>query len=291
MLIGHEKIMQDLKDELAAGRLHHAQLFVGPEHVGKTKLALSMTTKMQDADANEILKQQILDGADSDTLLFLDDGEGLAIETVRGIIKRIGQTHSRPYLIVVIENIGRMKIEAMNALLKTLEEPPEGVVFFLTANREEDIIPTILSRCCVRHFHTVSDKLLRGACEGNVYEEQLVSFAMGRPGKLRRLIDDHEYFEAHQELYQDVSAFLENPNTHSAFQLVRKYESHALQQELLDIFLHRMRTFALSSQRPEALLHLNLAQVMNEIEDTKQDLEKNVNKKLLLENLLLTFAP
>lgn len=276
---------------MSAGRLHHAQLFLGPEHVGKTKVATALTIEMQGASEDVILKKQILGGADADTLIFLDDGEVLPIQTIRDIIKRIGQTHNRPYLIVVIENIGRMKVETMNTLLKTLEEPPEGVVFFLTANCEEDIIPTIRSRARISHFHTVSDKLLRGACEGNVYEEQLVAFAMGRPGKLRRLIDDSEYFETHQEIYQDVNQFLENPNTHGAFQLVRKYENHDLQQEMLDILLHRVRTFALSAQRPEALLHLDLAQVMNGIEDTKYDLEKNVNTKLLLENLLLIFAP
>ncbi len=292
MLIGHQKIFEGLKAEVESGRLHHCQLFVGPRHVGKTKAALNLAISMQGAEGDVILKKQILEGADADTLIFLDDGETLPIKTVRAeIIERTSQTHRRPYLIVVIENIGRMKIEAMNALLKTLEEPHEGVVFFLTANKEEDIIPTIRSRARVTDFHTVSDKLLRGECAGNVYEEQLVMFAMGRPGKLKRLLEDSEYFEAHQEMYQAVNRFLEDPNEHGVFAMVRKYEKSELLQELLDILLHRVRTFALAGQSPVVLEHLDFTRVMDTIEVVKQDLDRNVNKKLLLENLLLPFAP
>ena len=291
MLIGHEKIYERLKAEVDSGILHHAQLFLGPERVGKTKAALNLAIYMQGAEDDVILKRQLLEGADADTLLFLDDGETLPIKTVREIVERTGQTHNRPYLVVVIEGIGRMKIESMNALLKTLEEPPEGVVFFLTANKEEDVIPTIRSRCRISNFHTVSDKLLRMECDGHVFEEQLTMFAMGRPGKLRRLIDDTEYFEAHQEMYSDVNRFLEDSTTHGAFALVRKYEKSEMLQEILDILLRRVRSFALSGHGPVVLEHLDFPAVMDNIEIVKQDLDRNVNKKLLLENLLLPFAP
>jgi DNA polymerase III delta prime subunit len=288
MLIGHKKIFEDLKEQVNAERLHHAQLFIGPKFVGKTKLALELAVKMQ---SGAVDGRQILDGTCADTLIFLDEGEVLPIKTVREIIERTGQTHTRPYLIVIIENIGRMKAESLNALLKTLEEPPPGCVFFLTANKDEGILPTIRSRCHVTYFHTVSDKILRGACEGNVFEEQLVMFAMGRPGKLRRLINDSEYFKEHQEMYSEVNQFLEKPDTHRAFVMARRWEKHGLLQEMLDILLQRIRTFALAGQQPLALEHLDFSDIMDNIEIVKQDLERNVNKKLLLENLLLEFAP
>jgi DNA polymerase III subunit delta' len=291
MLIGHEKIYNRLKAEVDAGILHHAHLFLGPECVGKTKAALNLAVYMQGAEGDGILGRQILEGADADTLIFLDEGETLPIKTIRAIVERTGQTHNRPYLIVVIENIGRMRIESMNALLKTLEEPPAGIVFFLTANKEEDVIPTIRSRCRVNNFHTVSEKLLRKECDGHVFEEQLTMFAMGRPGKLKRLIDDGEYFEAHQEMYQEVNQFLDKPTTHDAFALIRKYEKSEMLQEVLDILLHRVRTFALAEQSPVVLEHLDFPAIMDNIEVVKQDLDRNVNTKLLLENLFLPFAP
>lgn len=291
MLIGHQQIFAKLKANALAGRLHHAQLFVGPEHLGKTKVAQLLAVAMQGAEDNIVLKKQILEGVDADTLMFLDDGEVLPIVKVRQIVERCSQSHHRPFLIVIIENIGRMKLEAMNALLKTLEEPGPGTVFFLTVNREEDILPTIRSRCQVTQFHTVSDSVLREACNGNVFEDQLVMFAMGRPGKLRKLIDDSEYFERHQEMHQELNRFLEGPTTHSAFSLTRTYEGHEMRQEMLDILLHRVRTYALSGKGPEMLAHLDFTQVMDRIESAKRDLQRNVNKKLLLENLFIPFVP
>lgn len=291
MIIGHKKILDQLKADAKSGRLHHAQLFVGPKHVGKARVALEMAIILQEVEENVILRKQILEGVDSDTLLFLDGGEGFSIKEVRGIIERVSQTHHKPYLVVVIENIGRMKVEAMNTLLKTLEEPAPGVIFFLTANSENDIIPTVRSRCQITHFTTVSDMILNEACEGNVYTEPLVMYAMGRPGKLKRLMADTEYFDAHQEIHSEISRFLENPLMHAGFILTRKYEKHELKQEMLDILLHRVRTLVLTRKQPLVLDHLDMTVVMDDIETVKQDLNANVNAKLLLENLLITFAP
>jgi len=291
MLIGHAKIFARLKSLGEAGKLHHAQLFLGPEHVGKTKVALLLSVFLQGGEGNVILKKQIMEGLSADTQLFLDDGENLPIETVRAIVERSNQTHSAPYLIFVIENLGRLKPEAVNALLKTLEEPHEGILFFLTANQEEDVLPTLRSRCHVTNFQTVSEALLKEACEENVYTEQLLLFALGRPGKLRRLLDDQEYFQAHQTLLQDLLRFLENPSTPSVFELTRRYEAHALLPEMLDILLQRARTLALSSQVPPVLAHLDLSRAVDSIESCKQDLKNNVNRKLLLENILLPFVP
>ena len=291
MLIGHDKIFERLKADAESGTLHHAHLFIGPQHVGKTKLALSLAVHMQGAKGNVIAKKQILEGADADTILFLDDGETLPIKSVREIVARTGQTHNKAFLVFVIENIGRMRPEAMNALLKTLEEPPPGVVFFLTANNDSVVLPTIRSRCNVTNFHTVSDAIMRGACQENVNEEQLVMFAMGRPGKLRRLMDEADYFAAHQEINHDLSQCLEDPTTHRAFNLVRKYEKHALRAEMLDIFLHRIRTFALAQKSPLVLQHLDFSDLMDTIEQAKRELEQNVNARLLLEHLFLALVP
>lgn len=275
MFVGHQEIFADLKGAAEAGRLHHAQLFTGPEHVGKTKLALLLSVFLQEAEDQVILKKQILEGIHSDTLLFLDTGEGLSIEEVRGIVERSAQSHSSPYLIFVIENIGRMKVEAANALLKTLEEPGERVLFFLTANQDESVLPTIESRCHRVRFQTVPERGLKAMTAGHVFEDQLLFFAMGRPGKLKRLMDDAAYFEAHQTALQEVLGFLENPQTSRVFDLVRKYEGSEFLGEMLDILLRRTRTWEL----------------MERTEDSKKLLSENVNRKLVLENLLLSFVP
>ncbi|MBU0981930.1 AAA family ATPase [Patescibacteria group bacterium] len=291
MLIGHGKIWDRLKAEAEQGRLHHAQLFVGPEHTGKTKLALKLASFMQCPDESQlVLRKHVTEGVDADTLLFLDNGEGLMIEQIRKIVERTGMTHLRPYFVVVIENIGRMKPEAMNALLKTLEEPPDGSVFFLTANNEGDILETIRSRSRVTQFGTVNDLEMLAACRVESNADELVMYAMGRPGKLMRLIADSDYLKMHREMNHVISRFLEDPDTGRAFEIVRSFEKSENLQDFLDIFLHRARTIALSRESVTNLSHLDFTVVMEDILGVKQDARNNVNSRLLLENLLLPFT-
>jgi DNA polymerase-3 subunit delta' len=290
-MIGHGKILETLKKEAHAGRLHHAQLFVGPEHVGKTAAALRLAVFLQGGEENVIVKKQVLEGLSPDTVLFLDTGESLSIEEIRKVIERSGESHMSPYLIVVIENVGRMKPEAMNALLKTLEEPLPETLFLLTANNEEDVLPTIRSRCQVTRFQTVPDREMRAGCEGHVQTDRLLFFAMGRPGKLKRLIENSEYLAAHEQMLQDLISFTEKASTPGVFALVRKYEADPYLPELLDILLCRLRHWALGAECPQALRSTPLTPLLERVEESKLGLKNNVNAKLLLETLFLTFVP
>jgi DNA polymerase III subunit delta' len=289
MIIGHEKIVAQLSEHAENGSLAHAHLFIGPKHVGKTRVALELAVILQEATESPVLRKQVLEGRDADTMLLLDDGENLSIKAIRDVRVRATQSHARPHLVVIIENIGRMKVEALNALLKTLEEPPEGAVFFLTAHREEDIIPTIRSRCQITQFTTVHDAALKEVAEGSELD-LLVMYAMGRPGKLKRLQQDAEYFEAHKTVHQGITQFLEKPSVPAAFSLVRQYEKDENLHEFLDILLHRTRTLALSGQVPPVLQGLDFASLLEKTELSKDDLRGNVNKKLILETLLLSFV-
>lgn len=292
MLIGHKQIFEKLCGRSERGSLHHAQIFLGPKHVGKSKVALLLAMQMQCPDESQvILRKQIADGADSDTVFFHDDGEVLEIEKVRGIVARSSITHVKPYLIFVIENIGRMKIEAMNVLLKTLEEPFDCVYFFMTANREEDIIPTIRSRAHVTNFYTVPNPEILSACKESVYAAELVNFSLGRPGKLLRLMEDMTYFNLHREMYAEVNRFLENPTLIGAFEIIKKYADKNIKEELLDLLLSRSRSLALTNEASSpALAHLDFTVVAEEIEKAKDDIMGNVNSKLVLENLLIPFV-
>lgn len=289
--IGHDKVWAELVADAEAGRLHHAQLFVGPAHVGKSKVALNLAMHLQMPEGSPVERRVLAEGADPDTHLYLDNGEGLSIKEVRKMLEIAGRTHVRPYLIFVIEDLGRMKLEAMNALLKTLEEPPEGCVFLMTVNREEDILPTIRSRVQVRRFYTVSDEVLAEACAGHPYSEELVMFAMGRPGKLISLMENEEALEKLKTVQIELTRFLDSPSKAGAMALARAYEKDEALAELLDILLHRARTFALSQRPPAALSHMDFTEVLEHVERCKVDLRQNVNKRLLLEDLFLPFAP
>jgi len=292
MLIGHKKILERLLIDAAEGRLHHSQIFLGPKSIGKSKVALMLAMHMQCPDESQIvLRKQIAEGADFDTIICADDDEVLPIEKIRELIGRIGQSHTKPNLIFIIENIGRMKIESMNALLKTLEEPPENTYFFMTAENESDIIPTIRSRSKIVNFQSVPEKEIYEACRDNAYHEELVKFAVGKPGKLMRLMNDQEYFEAHRAMYSDLNRFFERPNLPAVFEIVRKYENKLAAKEFLDLLITRVRALLLSGEITPVIAHLDFTEVVEKIEIAKSDIMGNVNVKLVLENLLIPFVP
>ncbi|QQR54421.1 AAA family ATPase [Candidatus Peregrinibacteria bacterium] len=289
-LLGHQRILEHLKSEAASGRLHHAHLFLGPEHVGKTKMALTLAVHLQGADEHGVAKKQLLEGLDADTLLFLDAGEGMGIEAVRGLIERSNQGHLKPYLVVVIENLARLRPEASTALLKTLEEPHPGLLFLLTAHQEEDVLPTLRSRAQVHVFQSLPDEEMTPLLEGNPLAERLLFFAMGRPGKLIRLMEDPAYLEIHETVLRDLDVFLERPTVAAAFALTRKYESSDFLPEFLDVLLRHCRTWLFKGP-PQALAHVQVTDVLDALEDAKLALRNNVNSKLLLDQLLLMFVP
>ncbi len=291
MLVGHQKKRAELQAQIKSGSFAHAHLFIGPKHIGKTKLAQELSIELQGASEDPILKKQILEGAHPDSLFLLDEGEILTIKEVRELVQRVGQSHHSPHLVVVIENIGRMKLESMNALLKTLEEPPEGTVFFLTAHCDDDVLDTIRSRTQVHYLTTVSNGEMEVLCDGHAFTSQLLNYAMGRPGKLKRLLADEDYFQEHQSMHERLVQFLEKPTIHRALSLSRDFEKSPEVDELLDLLLHQVRTLALKGETPPVLSHLDLTETMDTIEASKADLNGNVNKKLRLDTLLLPFAP
>lgn len=295
MIVGHQQQWQQLQAWVHTQKLHHAQLFLGPKHVGKTTVATELSLLLQGVKVGDpatvILKKQILEGLNADTFFYCDNGEALGIETIRHIVERAQESHALPALIFVLENIGRMKPEAANALLKTLEEPLRETYFFLTAHYEDDVLPTIASRCHITHFQTVSDALLREAFSDQPLSDEHLFFAMGRPGKLKRLLEDLEFFQSHQQILQDLTRFLENPTVPGVYELIRKYEEHPLLFENLDILLERGRTWLLAGRIPQVLQAMNFPDTLDKIEDSKMKLTQHINTKLVLENLLLPFVP
>jgi hypothetical protein len=135
----------------------------------------------------------------------------------------------------------------------------------------------------------VADEHLKAEAEGSD-PEHLVMYAMGRPGKLKRLVNEGDYFEMHREMHHEITQFFEDPSIPRAFELVRKYEKSEHLEELLDILLHRTRTLALSGHTPPVMKGLDFADLLEQVEQCKDDLRANVNKKLSLETLLLSFV-
>tara|TARA_X000000950_G_C13802580_1_gene614168 strand:- start:5 stop:1069 length:1065 start_codon:yes stop_codon:yes gene_type:complete len=152
-VVGQQAIVQTLENAIEKNQLAQALLFCGPRGVGKTSCARILAKKINSQgkeNPNEDFAFNIfeLDAASNNSV---DDIRSLN-EQVR-IPPQVG-THK----IYIIDEVHMLSLEAFNAFLKTLEEPPKHVIFILATTEKQKIIPTILSRCQTYDFKRISVK-------------------------------------------------------------------------------------------------------------------------------------
>ena len=153
-VVGQEHITQTLKNAISTNRLAHAYLFVGPRGTGKTSTARilakalncihgpTLTPCGQCDPCKEIAAGNSLD------VLEIDGASNNGVEQVRELRENVRFAPTRgKYKLYIIDEVHMLTTQAFNALLKTLEEPPEHVKFIFATTDVQKVLPTILSRC------------------------------------------------------------------------------------------------------------------------------------------------
>ena len=178
---GQEHIVRTLKNALATRKLAHAYLFAGPRGTGKTTMA-KLLAKALNCDegigcqCNECKNcKAIIDGTHPD-VLELDAASNNGVDEIRELIDKVkyGTILGR-YKVYIIDEVHMLSTGAFNALLKTLEEPPEHVIFILATTEPHKILPTILSRCQRYDFTKLSDKDIKARLQ-SVLEKEGVAY-------------------------------------------------------------------------------------------------------------------
>jgi DNA polymerase-3 subunit gamma/tau len=180
-LVGQEHITKILKNAVKGNQLSHAYLFVGSRGTGKTStariLAKAINCQEPTKDGNPCGECEICQSIDNGKFLDLieiDAASNRGIDQIRELKEKIEFSPTEgKYKVYIIDEAHMLTKEAFNALLKTLEEPPEHVIFVLATTEVHKLPPTILSRCQRYDFRLGTDKEIQKVVEKSAKGEKM----------------------------------------------------------------------------------------------------------------------
>lgn len=155
-VVGQEAIARTLQAAIDQDRVAHAYLFCGTRGVGKTSIARIFAKALNHADDNPEVARAIMSGQDTD-VIEIDAASNTGVDHARELIANANYLPMRgPYKVYIIDEVHMLSTAAFNALLKTMEEPPEHVKFVLCTTEAHKVPATIQSRCQRFDFRNIS---------------------------------------------------------------------------------------------------------------------------------------
>ena len=322
-IIGQEHIKEHLKASITSGRISQAYLITGEVMQGKEFIARIF--------ANALVCEHPVNGVDPcgkcksciqaatrnhpDIITVTHDKPNtVSVDDVREQI--VNDAQIRPYQssrkIYIMNEAEKMTPQAQNALLKTLEEPPEYVVIMLLSTSTSAMLLTVISRCIQLDMRPVEDRLVRKYLMSEVqipdYQADVcVAFARGNIGKARSLAVSEDFEEIKEETIR-VLKFIRRMDTSDMIKTLKKLEEFKLNvNDFLDIMMIWYRDVLLfkatmdadsvvfkdegENIRKEASdsSYEGIETILKCIEKTKKRLKANVNFELAMELMLLTI--
>ncbi len=166
-LVGQAHVSRTLKNAVAQNRLAHAYLFVGPRGIGKTSTARILAKSLNCVRGPTVTPCGVCDNCreiaagNSLDVIEIDGASNNSVEDVRQLRENVRYAPAKGrYKIYLIDEVHMLSSAAFNALLKTLEEPPEHVKFIFATTEPQKVLPTILSRCQRFDLHRIPANLI-----------------------------------------------------------------------------------------------------------------------------------
>src|SRR6476660_1293007 len=198
-LVGQNHVSRTLKNAVAQNRLAHAYLFVGPRGVGKTSTARILAKSLNCINGPTITPCGVCDncreiaGGNSLDVIEIDGASNNSVEDVRQLRENVRYAPAKGrYKIYLIDEVHMLSSAAFNALLKTLEEPPEHVKFIFATTEPQKVLATILSRCQRFDLHRIPANLIAQHLQFIAKQEKITlqpaaahAIARGAEGGLR----------------------------------------------------------------------------------------------------------
>ena len=198
-VVGQDSIIKTLKNSIKNHNFSHAYMFFGPRGTGKTTVSKIFARNINCLNSNdgiaceECSACKVSFSKDCVDIIEIDAASNNGVDEIRDLKNKISLVPSElKYKVYIIDEVHMLSIGAFNALLKTLEEPPEHAIFILATTDPQKVPETIISRCQCFSFKRISDKAIVDrlkyvcSCENiDVEEDVLENIALLSDGGLR----------------------------------------------------------------------------------------------------------
>ena len=320
-IIGQEQLKEHLQNAISMNKVSHAYIINGERSSGKEFIAKVFAAALQcETGGVEPCGEchsckQALSGNQPDIIFVSHDKPNtIGVEDIRAQINNdiVIKPYSSPRKVYIMNEGEKMTVQAQNALLKTLEEPPEyAVILILTAN-VDSLLPTILSRCVVLNMKPVPDNkvkkyLMEDLAVPDYKANICVAFARGNIGKAKMLATSEEFEKVKEEAVTLVK-YINDMEISEIVKAIKKISEYKFDvTDYLDILSVWYRDVLLFKATKDAnsLIFKDEIQYIRKVADrstyegietivkalqqAKRRLDANVNFDLTMELLLLTI--
>ena len=301
-IIGQDFAKKYMTNSIKNNKVNHAYMFDGIDGIGKNKFAQEFAKVLLDVENIS---------SSPDYINIKPDGNSIKIAQVRNLQEDIIVKPHKNYKIYVINKAEKMTVEAQNAILKTLEEPPQYAIMILITNNKEALLDTIKSRCETIKFLPIPILILTKYLTKTGIEENraklLATFSRGSIEKALELSQSVEFSIMREDIQKyiqsildkDIVQILDIPND------MDKYKGEIT--SLLDMMINYFRDIMISKERVKKDMIINgdkitfinnmskkisysqVSKIIDIIEETKKNIRSNCNFNVSVQVMALNI--
>lgn len=320
-ILGNEMIKEHFLKAIESHRISHAYILTGEEGTGRKSIAnaFAMTLLCERGGTEPCMVchscKQALSGNHPDLIYVTHEKPAsIGVDDIREQINDTIQIrpYSSYYKIYIVDEAEKMTVQAQNALLKTIEEPPSYAVIILITTNQEAFLPTILSRCVQLKLKPLKDFTVKSYLTEHLKvpekdAELCAAFARGNLGKAIHLASSEEF----KELYRRVMSLLKNVGSMDIWMLldcIREIKEQnfdiyevldLMQLWYRDVLMYKVTKdmnllvfkdeYRMINETGQKIDYAGLEAILAAIDTARTRLEANVNLDLAMELLLLTM--
>lgn len=320
-VVGHKNIIDYIRSAVQEDKVSHAYILNGEKGAGKKMLANLFATTLLCEKAgpdpcNECHScRQAESGNHPDIIRVTHEKPNtISVDDIREQVNNtiLIKPYQGPYKIYIIPQADMMSVQAQNALLKTIEEPPEYAVIMLLTENADTLLPTIASRCVMLKLRNIKDTLIKKylmeTMEVPDYKADMcTAFAQGNMGRAI-LLANSEYFNEIREEAVQLLKYIQEMELSEIVEAVKRITTYKLEiNDYLDIIMVWYRDVLLYKatkdmdkvvfkdqikyikEQARKSSYEGIELILNSLEKAKTRLKANVNFELAMELLFLTI--